>query len=102
MGANGFIGANTEELNANADKLTSFAENLRTNLDSLKSNIDEVGAEGIFGDSAQKLLEVYLELNKDLHTYADTLDQLASNVKQSSNNKVEIDTSSASHLVYEG
>jgi len=101
MGATGMIGADTEELTLNAEKLISFAEELRTNLDSLKTDIDEVGAEGIFGDAAQKLLVVYYELNTDLHKFAETLDNLGSNVKISSNNKVEIDTAGASSLSYE-
>ena len=96
------IGADTEELNANADKLTSFAEELTTTLDSLKADIDEVGAEGIFGDSAQKLIDVYLELNEDLHKFSKTLETLGMNVKTSSNNKIEIDTQGASNLSYEG
>ena len=102
MGANRIIGADTEALTANGVKLKTFADDLKTNLTSLKNNIDEAGAEGIFGTSANKLLEVYNALNTDLENYAKTIDLLSVNVKGSSNNKVNLDAAEASRLIYEG
>ena len=102
MGANGMIGGDSGQITESGSKLVTFAGDLRDTLGKLRTDIDEVSAEGIFGDSAQTLIDVYNQLDTDLHKYADTLETLGGNVKQSATNIEEIDTTSSTGLTYEG
>ncbi|MCR4567431.1 MAG: WXG100 family type VII secretion target [Pseudobutyrivibrio sp.] len=102
MGANGMIGGDSGQIAESGSKLVTFAGDLRDTLGKLRTDVDDVSAEGIFGDSAQTLIDVYNQLDADLHKYADTLENLGGNVKTSATNLEDIDSAHSSGLTYEG